>query len=72
MFKILCILLDIFFLYTFHFKLCILTGTNNFFFFFDMSTQEGGWGIRTSDLRFMMRGPQPIELPFGEKDLNMF
>jgi hypothetical protein len=27
-----------------------------FFFFFDMSTQEGRWGIRTSNLRFMRRG----------------
>jgi hypothetical protein len=36
-------------------------------FFFDMSTQEGGGGIRTSDLRFMRRGPQPIELPLRDK-----
>jgi hypothetical protein len=35
-----------------------------FFFFFDMFTQEGG-GIRTSDLRFMKRGLQPIELLIG-------
>jgi len=28
-----------------------------------MSTQEGEEGIRTSDLRFMKRGSQPIELP---------
>jgi len=35
-----------------------------FFFFFYMLTQEGG-GIRTSDLRFMKRGLQPIELLIG-------
>jgi len=41
---------------------------DSFFFlfsFFDMSTQEGEGGIRTSDLRFMRHGPQPIELLFG-------
>jgi hypothetical protein len=27
-----------------------------FVLFFDMSTQEGGGGIRISDLRFMRRG----------------
>jgi hypothetical protein len=31
-----------------------------------MSTQEGGGEIRTSDLRFMMSGFQPIELLFGD------
>jgi hypothetical protein len=36
------------------------------YFFFDMSTQEGGRGIRTSDLRFIRRGPQLIELPLGD------
>jgi hypothetical protein len=36
----------------------------NFFFFFDMSTQENG-GIRACDLRFIRRGLQPIELPLG-------
>jgi hypothetical protein len=35
-----------------------------------MSTQEGGWGIRTSDLRFMRRGPQPIELSLGDVKYN--
>jgi hypothetical protein len=34
-----------------------------YFLFFDMSTQEGGVGIRTSDIRFMRRDSQPIELP---------
>jgi hypothetical protein len=34
-----------------------------FFFFFEMSTQEGGEGIQTSDIRFMRRDFQPIELP---------
>jgi hypothetical protein len=34
----------------------------NFFFFFDMSTQDGEREIRTSDLRFMRHGPQSIEL----------
>lgn len=33
-----------------------------FSFFCDMSTQEGGEGIRTNNLRFMRRGSQPIEL----------
>jgi hypothetical protein len=27
------------------------------YIYFDMSTQEGGMGIRTSDLRFMRRSP---------------
>jgi hypothetical protein len=31
-----------------------------------MSTQEGGEGIQTSDLRFMKRGSQPIELPLDD------
>jgi hypothetical protein len=34
-------------------------------FFFDMFTQKWGRRIRTSDFRFMRRGPQPIELPIG-------
>jgi hypothetical protein len=38
----------------------------DFYFFFDMSTQERGEEIRTSDLRFMRRGPQSIELPFWD------
>jgi hypothetical protein len=39
-----------------------------FFFFFDMSiSREGGGRIRTSDLRFMRRGLQPIELLIGDK-----
>jgi hypothetical protein len=42
-----------------------------FFIFFDMSTQESGRGIRTSDLRFMRRGSQLIELPFGDKLKNI-
>jgi hypothetical protein len=39
-------------------KNCIIMNKNTicFFFFFDMSTQEGGRGIRTSDLRFIRRG----------------
>jgi hypothetical protein len=32
-----------------------------------MSTQEGGGGIRTSNLHFMRCGLQPIELPLGDK-----
>jgi len=36
-------------------------------FFFDMSTQEGGGGIRTSDLRFMRRGAQALDLPLWDK-----
>jgi hypothetical protein len=32
-------------------------------FFFDMTTQEEGGEIRTSDLYFMKCGSQPIELP---------
>jgi hypothetical protein len=37
-----------------------------FFFFFDMSTREGRWRIRTSDLRLIRRDPQPIELPLED------
>jgi hypothetical protein len=37
-----------------------------FFFFLDMSTQEGGRRIQTSDLRFIRRGPQLIELLIEE------
>jgi hypothetical protein len=33
------------------------------FLFVDMSTQEGEMKIRISDLRFMRRGSQLIELP---------
>jgi hypothetical protein len=33
-----------------------------------MSTQEGERGIRTSNLRFMRRGLQPIELPLGDNN----
>jgi hypothetical protein len=32
-----------------------------------MSTQEGRGEIRASDLRFMRRGPQSIELPLDIK-----
>jgi hypothetical protein len=35
------------------------------FFFFDMSTQEGGGGIRTSDLHFMKRGPNRLNYFLG-------
>jgi hypothetical protein len=35
-------------------------------FFFLTCPPRGGWGIRTSYLHFMRRGPQPIELPFGD------
>jgi len=38
-----------------------------FFFFFDMSTQKGRGRIRTNDLRFMRRGPQPTELPLENR-----
>jgi hypothetical protein len=34
-----------------------------------MSTQEGGEGIRTNDLRFMRRGSQPIELLLGTNNV---
>jgi hypothetical protein len=37
-----------------------------FFFFFFMSTQEEGGEIQISDIRFMRRGPQPIEIPLGD------
>jgi hypothetical protein len=43
----------------------------SFFFFFDMSTQEGGGEIRTSDLCFMRRDHQQIELPFGNKSKHL-
>jgi hypothetical protein len=33
---------------------------------------RGGGGIRTSDLRCMRRGPQPIELPIGTVLLFLF
>jgi hypothetical protein len=36
-------------------------------FFFDMSTQEGEGEIRTSDLRFMRRGPQSDLAKSGKK-----
>jgi hypothetical protein len=36
-----------------------------FSFFFDMSTQEGGGGIRTSDLRFIRRGPSRLNYLLG-------
>jgi len=39
----------------------------DFFFFFDMSTQERGEGIRTNDIYFMRRGLQPIELLLGDE-----
>jgi len=32
-----------------------------------MSTKKGGWRIRTSDLHFMRRDHQPIELPLEDK-----
>jgi hypothetical protein len=35
---------------------------NPLFFFFGHIHTRGGEEIRTSDLRFMRRGPQPIEL----------
>jgi hypothetical protein len=50
--------------YVFCLKQCIC-----FFFFCDMSTQEGGGGIRTNDLRFMRRGSQPIELLLGTNNV---
>jgi len=31
-----------------------------------MSIQEGGGGIRTSNICFIRRGPQPIELLLGD------
>jgi hypothetical protein len=36
---------------------------DKFFIFFYMSTQKGEERIRTSDIRFMWRDPQSIELP---------
>jgi hypothetical protein len=38
-----------------------------FFFFFDMSTQEGGGGIRTSDLRFIKGGPSRLSYLLGDE-----
>jgi hypothetical protein len=40
-----------------------------FFFFFDMSAQEGGGGIRTSDLRFIRR---PSRLSYLSETLKLF
>jgi hypothetical protein len=37
-------------------NLCVCC--KSFFFFFDMTTQEGEGEIRTIDIRFMRRGPQ--------------
>jgi hypothetical protein len=37
-----------------------------FFFFFLYVHIRGGGGIRTSNLRFIKRSPQPIELPLGD------
>jgi hypothetical protein len=34
-----------------------------------MSIQEERWGIQTSDLLFMRRDPQPIELYLGNMHL---
>jgi hypothetical protein len=42
------------------------------FFFLDMSTQEMGEEIWTSDLRFIRRSPQPIELPFRNQLAQFF
>jgi hypothetical protein len=42
------------------FRFQIKWKTTGSFFFLDMSTQGEG-GIRTSDLRFIRRDPQPIE-----------
>jgi hypothetical protein len=41
--------------------------TDSIFFFFDMSIQEGGGGIRTSDLRFMRHGPSRLSYLLGTK-----
>jgi hypothetical protein len=41
-----------------------------FFFFFYISKQEGEWEIRISDLHFMKRSSQPIELPLEDKQLH--
>jgi hypothetical protein len=40
-----------------------------FYFIFDMSIQEERWGIQTSDLLFMRRDSQPIELYLGNMHL---
>jgi uncharacterized membrane protein len=40
-----------------------------FFFFLGMSTQEEGWGIQTSDLRFMRRGPSRLSYLLGTQAL---
>jgi hypothetical protein len=37
-----------------------------FFFFFLTCPHKRGGEIRTSDLHFIRRGPQPIELPLGD------
>jgi hypothetical protein len=37
------------------------------FFFGNMSTQEGGEEIRTSDFRFIRRNLQPIKIPIRDE-----
>jgi hypothetical protein len=37
----------------------------DFFFFFDMSTQEEGGRIQSSDLRFMRHGPSQLSYLLG-------
>jgi len=49
--------------YNFFFKLLHINSSNLFFFLFLHIYIIGGQRIRTIDLRFMRRGPQPIELP---------
>jgi hypothetical protein len=49
---------------------CHILGT--FFFFFDISTHEKGRGIRTSDIHFIRRGLQPIELLLKTHTLETF
>jgi hypothetical protein len=58
--------------YVSYVKLLILTSNKMkiFTFFFTCPHKRRGGEIRTSDLRFMRRGPQPIELP--HEDLHLF
>jgi hypothetical protein len=41
-----------------------------FFFFLTCPYKRKGEEIRTSDLRFMKRGPQLIELPLGDEYIS--
>jgi hypothetical protein len=42
----------------------------DFFFFFDMSAQEGVWGIRTSNHHFIKCGPSRLSYLLGTKCMD--